>query len=86
MILHPLTTFPWPRGIAGAWLLVGAVGVGAAAQTPPAPPPAAQKPTVKAVHAPPIVSLDGKDNYDAYCAVCHGRDAKGNGPAAPAMK
>jgi mono/diheme cytochrome c family protein len=81
-----MMTFPWTRGIAGAWLLVGAVGVGAAAQTPPAQQPAAQKPTVKATHAPPIVSVEGKDNYDAYCAVCHGRDAKGNGPAAPALK
>jgi len=24
--------------------------------------------------------------YRAYCAVCHGADAKGNGPAAPALK
>jgi mono/diheme cytochrome c family protein len=33
-----------------------------------------------------IASLEGKDNFDAYCAVCHGKDAKGTGPAAPAMK
>ena len=24
--------------------------------------------------------------YAAYCASCHGKDAKGNGPAAPALK
>ena len=24
--------------------------------------------------------------YRAYCAVCHGLDGKGNGPAAPALK
>lgn len=24
--------------------------------------------------------------YDSYCAVCHAKDAKGNGPAASAMK
>jgi mono/diheme cytochrome c family protein len=24
--------------------------------------------------------------YTAYCAVCHGRDGKGNGPAAEALK
>jgi len=24
--------------------------------------------------------------YTTYCAACHGADAKGNGPAAPAMK
>ena len=50
---------------------------------------AAQQSTVPRVENRPyvaIVSLAGKDNFDAYCAVCHGRDAKGNGPAAPAMK
>jgi mono/diheme cytochrome c family protein len=71
-------------------MVAGAVAV-AAAQTPPSQPPAAQttpaaKPVVKATHGTPIVSVEGKDNYDAYCAVCHGRDAKGGGPAAPAMK
>jgi mono/diheme cytochrome c family protein len=51
-------------------------------------PPTAvqQKPTVKGVAAQPIVSVEGKDNYDAYCAVCHGKAGKGDGPAAPAMK
>jgi mono/diheme cytochrome c family protein len=34
----------------------------------------------------PIASVEGRDNFKAYCAVCHGTDAKGNGPAAPAMK
>lgn len=47
---------------------------------------AQQKPTVKGVAAQPIVSIEGKDNYDAYCAVCHGKAGKGDGPAAPAMK
>ena len=79
----------WTARIAGALLLAGACGVLAAAQTPPAQPPAAapaQKPKVKAVQVVPIVSVEGKDNYDAYCAVCHGREGKGDGPAAPAMK
>ena len=48
--------------------------------------PAGQKPVVKSVPARPIVSIEGEDNFQAYCAVCHGKDAKGNGPAAPAMK
>lgn len=28
----------------------------------------------------------GVDMYRSYCAVCHGADGKGNGPAAPALK
>jgi len=46
----------------------------------------AQSPTVKHVpitNAPPN---SGKDMYNSYCAVCHGTDGKGNGPAASAMK
>jgi mono/diheme cytochrome c family protein len=28
----------------------------------------------------------GRDLFRAYCAVCHGTDAKGDGPAAPGLK
>ena len=52
-----------------------------AAQTSPA-----QKPTVTSKGAAPIASAEGKDNFEAYCAVCHGKEGKGDGPAAPAMK
>jgi mono/diheme cytochrome c family protein len=47
---------------------------------------AQDKPTIKKVPAQAIPSVEGKDNYQEYCAVCHGKDAKGNGPAARALK
>jgi mono/diheme cytochrome c family protein len=33
-----------------------------------------------------IRSLEGPDLFRAYCAPCHGVDAKGRGPTAPALK
>ena len=33
-----------------------------------------------------IRSVEGTDLYRAYCAPCHGKDGKGNGPVAPALK
>lgn len=37
---------------------------------------------------PPLVisSMAGRDLFQFYCATCHGRDAKGSGPAAAALK
>jgi mono/diheme cytochrome c family protein len=34
----------------------------------------------------PIESLKGAALYAAYCASCHGRDGRGNGPTAAALK
>ena len=36
---------------------------------------------------PPLVpaSMYGRDLFEFYCATCHGRDARGNGPAAVAL-
>jgi mono/diheme cytochrome c family protein len=36
--------------------------------------------------APLIRSVEGPDLFRAYCAPCHGMDARGAGPAAPALK
>ncbi len=46
----------------------------------------AQEPTVK--KAPVVQSnpTSGKQMYTDYCAPCHGKEARGNGPAAGAMK
>jgi len=42
--------------------------------------------TVKHVPITNTPSNSGAEMYHSYCAVCHGTDGKGNGPAAPAMK
>jgi len=44
------------------------------------------KAQVKKVPAPYTRASSGKDMYTAYCASCHGKDGKGNGPAASALK
>jgi mono/diheme cytochrome c family protein len=69
--------------IASSLVVACSFVVGLAAQTPSKQKPV---PKVEAVATHPIASIEGKDNFDAYCAVCHGSDGKGHGPAAPAMK
>jgi mono/diheme cytochrome c family protein len=46
-------------------------------------PVSAQKVVRK--EARPIASVEGVDSFKAYCAVCHGNSAKGDGPAAKAL-
>lgn len=41
---------------------------------------------VKKVPIEPTQAADGKGMFTQYCAVCHGTDAKGGGPAATALK
>jgi mono/diheme cytochrome c family protein len=43
-------------------------------------------PTVKHVPITNTSPNSGKEMFKSYCAVCHGTDAKGNGPAASALK
>ena len=49
---------------------------------------ASQEPTktIKKVNARPTATLNGVDLFKEYCAVCHGNDGKGGGPAADALK
>jgi mono/diheme cytochrome c family protein len=42
--------------------------------------------TVKHVPITNTPSNSGKEMFNSYCAVCHGKDGKGTGPAATAMK
>ena len=44
------------------------------------------KPTVKHEAAPMTSPASGKEMFVSYCASCHGKDAKGDGPAAHALK
>lgn len=43
-------------------------------------------PQVKHVPITNVPSNAGKEMFNSYCAVCHGSDGKGDGPAASAMK
>ncbi|MGA8528413.1 MAG: cytochrome c [Acidobacteriaceae bacterium] len=46
----------------------------------------AQTTQIKEVPIKPTSAASGKQMYSTYCAVCHGVDGRGNGPAASAMK
>jgi mono/diheme cytochrome c family protein len=46
----------------------------------------AQKPAIRKVPARPTSAASGKEMYESYCASCHGKDGKGSGPAAQALK
>ena len=48
--------------------------------------PAQSAPVVKHVPITQASPYSGKEMFDSYCAVCHGKDGKGAGPAATAMK
>lgn len=53
--------------------------IGAQSQTTPR--------TLTPQELPPLIrSVKGPDLFRAYCASCHGVNARGNGPAAPALK
>jgi mono/diheme cytochrome c family protein len=41
---------------------------------------------IKTAPIQPTSATSGQEMYNSYCAVCHGKDAKGNGPAAPQLK
>jgi mono/diheme cytochrome c family protein len=59
--------------------MIGLVVPGAGTQAQKAPDAREQS-------TPLIPSVKGPDLFRAYCASCHGVDAKGKGPAAPALK
>lgn len=46
----------------------------------------AQTTQIKEVPIKPTSAASGKQMYSTYCAVCHGADGRGTGPASTAMK
>jgi len=63
--------------VIGLILISTAVTISLQAQT--------AKPEIKHTPAPQTSAASGKEMFIAYCASCHGADAKGNGPAASAL-
>ncbi|MBZ5570849.1 MAG: c-type cytochrome [Acidobacteriia bacterium] len=49
-------------------------------------PAVAQQPEIKKGSIHYTSPTSGKEMFMSYCAVCHGKDGKGNGPAAAALK
>jgi cytochrome c553 len=45
-----------------------------------------QKPEIKHAPAGRTSAASGQEMFVNYCAACHGKDGKGDGPAAPALK
>lgn len=79
-MLSPLGTGKLCATRAGAILfamLVSAVMVATSQET---------QTQIKKAPAPVVSPANGEKMYDAYCGTCHGKDGKGDGPAAPALK
>jgi mono/diheme cytochrome c family protein len=47
---------------------------------------AQSQPTIKTTPLTPTSAASGKEMFATYCAVCHGINGKGDGPAAAALK
>jgi mono/diheme cytochrome c family protein len=47
---------------------------------------AQEKPKVVMKPPPAVDATDSAAMFQAYCAACHGKQARGDGPAAPALK
>lgn len=62
-------------------VMVALIAAPAFAQQAPA-----DKTVVKHVPITNTPSNSGKEMFNSYCAACHGKDGKGNGPAASSMK
>jgi len=61
------------------WVLIGVLGVGRLMCEEPAR-------SLKYVRPDNISAAKGPEMFRAYCAVCHGTDGRGGGPAADSLK
>jgi len=59
-------------------LIIAAAMIASAQQAP--------KTEIKHVPVKPTSAASGQEMYKSYCAVCHGVEGTGNGPAATALK
>jgi mono/diheme cytochrome c family protein len=71
---------------ASKWFVLGAAIVALAmiAMAQQAAP--SQEKVIKHVPVKQTSAADGQEMFNSYCAVCHGTDGKGAGPAASALK
>jgi mono/diheme cytochrome c family protein len=74
----------------GSWCLFlavsGVVVAATGAKTQTGSQTTQEKPDSEKQLPPLIHSVEGPDLFRAYCASCHGKDGKGNGPVAAALK
>jgi len=70
------------RGLKKSWSMLAVLIVMAILAS------AQDQPQAEIKHVPikPTSAASGQEMYKSYCAACHGADAKGNGPAAEALK
>jgi mono/diheme cytochrome c family protein len=68
----------------GGVVFVLSMGLAASSQEPAAG--TAQEKIIKKVPMKHTAANSGEEMYGEYCAVCHGKTGKGDGPAASALK
>jgi mono/diheme cytochrome c family protein len=68
------------------WFGLGAAIVALAMIAVAQQPAPSQEKVIKHVPVKPTSAASGQEMYNSYCAVCHGTDGKGAGPAASALK
>ena len=71
---------------ASKWYWIGATLLVLAVFAKAQQPAPTQAKVIKHVSVKPTSAASGQEMFTSYCAVCHGTDGKGSGPAASALK